>query len=86
MEWALHYPTRSHDGCYLPASSQRRPRFAIRSRATFPILFSYLNRGNPRFVRNVADAVPLNTWRPWSSQVMASAPSDLFRALSDGRV
>jgi hypothetical protein len=27
-----------------------------------PILFSYFNRANPRFVRNHADAAPLNNW------------------------
>lgn len=27
-----------------------------------PILFTYLNRSRPRFVRNLADAIPLNNW------------------------
>ena len=48
-----------HEG-YLAA--RRNPWFALEQRGDSPILFSYFNRARPRFVRNLARAVPLNNW------------------------
>jgi adenine-specific DNA-methyltransferase len=45
---------------YLPRS--RSPWFAPERRGDCPILFTYLNRHRPRFVRNRAKATPLNNW------------------------
>lgn len=39
-----------------------RKWFEIEPNITAPILFRYLNNSSPRFVRNLADAVPLNNW------------------------
>jgi adenine-specific DNA-methyltransferase len=39
-----------------------RPWYQIRCGLKAPILFTYFNRGKARFVRNSAEAVPLNTW------------------------
>lgn len=50
---------RVHEG-YL--ASRRRPWYAQEMRASCPIVFSYFNRERPRFVRNRAEAVPLNNW------------------------
>jgi SAM-dependent methyltransferase len=43
-------------------ASQRTLWHAQEQRDSAPILFSYLNRKRPRFVRNRAGAVPLNNW------------------------
>jgi len=43
-------------------SRQRHQWFALKWRGSFPILFSYLNKRNPRFVWNEAEALPLNNW------------------------
>jgi adenine-specific DNA-methyltransferase len=43
-------------------ASNRKPWYALERRHDCPILFSYMNRGNPRFIRNRANAVPLNTF------------------------
>ena len=43
-------------------AKQRRPWFALERRDNCPILFTYFNKNNPRFVRNRALALPLNTW------------------------
>ncbi len=40
----------------------RTPWFAPERRGECPILFTYLNRHRPRFVRNRAQAIPLNNW------------------------
>ena len=39
-----------------------RKWFEIAPNITAPILFRYLNSSRPRFVRNLANAVPLNNW------------------------
>lgn len=43
-------------------ASRRTPWYALERREQTPILWSYFVRANPRFVRNHAGAVPLNTW------------------------
>lgn len=43
-------------------ASNRKPWYALERRGDCPILFSYMNRDNPRFIRNYAKAVPLNTF------------------------
>jgi adenine-specific DNA-methyltransferase len=48
------------DSGYL--ASNRKPWYALEKRGDCPILFSYMNRANPRFIRNRARAVPLNTF------------------------
>jgi hypothetical protein len=48
------------DSGYL--ASNRKPWYALERRGDCPILFSYMNRENPRFIRNRAKAVPLNTF------------------------
>jgi adenine-specific DNA-methyltransferase len=47
-----------------------------------PILFTYLNRGRPRFVRNHAGAVPLNNWLV-IEPLDGVDPDVLFAALRD---
>jgi adenine-specific DNA-methyltransferase len=48
------------DSSYL--ASSRKLWYAQEKRGDCPILFSYMNRKNPRFIRNRAKAVPLNTF------------------------
>lgn len=48
------------DSGYL--ASNRKPWYSLEKRGDCPILFSYMNRENPRFIRNRAKAVPLNTF------------------------
>lgn len=48
------------DSGYL--ASNRKPWYSLEKRGDCPILFSYMNRKNPRFIRNHAKAVPLNTF------------------------
>lgn len=43
-------------------ASKRRPWYALEQRVVSPILFTYMNRQRPRFIRNRAGAVPLNTF------------------------
>jgi adenine-specific DNA-methyltransferase len=50
---------RPHRG-YL--ASKRRPWYAPETRGACPILFTYFNRERPRFIRNTAGALPLNTF------------------------
>jgi hypothetical protein len=48
-----------HEG-YL--ASRRKPWYGLEERPRSPILFTYMNRRQPRFIRNRAEAVPLNTF------------------------
>ncbi len=61
-----------------------RPWYEIRCEFEAPILFTYFNRAEARFVRNSAQAVPLNTWL-----VIEPLPNvdsdDLFALLCDRR-
>jgi hypothetical protein len=50
-----------------------------------PILFTYFNRSNPRFIRNRADAVPLNTWLVIQPRPGVKTDA-LFELLSGSRV
>lgn len=50
---------QAHQG-YL--ASRREPWYGLERRAESPILFTYMNRERPRFIRNRAGAVPLNTF------------------------
>lgn len=43
-------------------AAKRNPWHRLEQRPTAPILFTYFNRDAPRFVRNLAGAVPLNNW------------------------
>lgn len=47
-----------------------------------PILFTYFNRTGARFVRNCADAVPLNTWLTIRPQPGVDV-TELFKLLTD---
>jgi len=58
LKWGRQH-LRAHAG-YL--ASNRKPWYALEKRGECPILFSYMNRQNPRFIRNRAMAVPLNTF------------------------
>lgn len=61
--------------------SRRRPWYSQERRPNAPIVFTYLNKDHPRFLRNRVGAVPLNNW-------LVIAPNDgvdvdlLFKALS----
>jgi len=61
-----------------------RAWYEVRCDLKAPILFTYFNRGEARFVRNRAGAVPLNTWL-----VIEPLPNvdsdDLFALLCDHR-
>jgi adenine-specific DNA-methyltransferase len=48
-----------HEG-YL--ASRRKPWYGLERRENSAILFTYMNRDRPRFIRNWAGAVPLNTF------------------------
>lgn len=39
-----------------------RPWWEVEADFAAPILFTYLNRSRPRFIRNRARAIPLNNW------------------------
>jgi len=58
----LRYGRIEHraDQSYL--ARHRRPWYAPERRDTAPILFTYLNKKRPRFIRNRAGAAPLNTF------------------------
>jgi methylase of polypeptide subunit release factors len=43
-------------------ASRRDPWYALERREASPILFTYMNRQHPRFIRNRAGAIPLNTF------------------------
>lgn len=43
-------------------ASKRTPWYGLERRGASPILFTYMNRQRPRFIRNRAGAVPLNTF------------------------
>ncbi len=43
-------------------ASKRKPWYALERRDDVSILFTYMNRQRPRFIRNRAGAVPLNTF------------------------
>lgn len=73
---------KAHRG-YL--ASRRSPWFALESRGSSPILFTYFNRARPRFVRNDAGAVPLNTWLIVEPNEGVS-PDELFRVLTSAFV
>jgi len=62
-------------------ASRRHPWFSLERRGDCPILFTYFNRSRPRFVRNYARAVPLNTWLIVEPKVGVD-PDGLFRALT----
>lgn len=65
--------------------SRRKPWYSQEQRANAPIVFTYLNKHRPRFLRNCARAVPLNNW-------LVIAPKDgldaepLFSALRTAMV
>ena len=82
-EYLAHGRSIGVDQRYL--AKQRHPWFELRFHDTFPILFTYLNKENPRFVRNVAAAVPLNNWLV-ISPLEDVDPDELFVRLSDPRV
>jgi hypothetical protein len=50
---------RAHAG-YL--AQHRSPWYALEVRGPCSVLFTYFNRSQPRFVRSLTNAVPLNTW------------------------
>jgi adenine-specific DNA-methyltransferase len=59
-----------------------RPWYELRCELTAPILFTYFNRAEARFVRNRAEAVPLNTWLVIEPLPNVD-PDDLFALLCD---
>lgn len=58
LRWGME-AHQAHAG-YL--ASRREPWYALERRGDSPILFTYMNRERPRFIRNRARAVPLNTF------------------------
>ena len=48
------------DGSYL--AEHRRPWYGLEQRGPCPILFTYMNRSRPRFIRNRAGAIALNNF------------------------
>lgn len=63
-------------------ASNREPWYALEKRGDCPILFSYMNRKNPRFIRNRAKAVPLNTFLIVEPKEGVD-PDELCAALND---
>lgn len=61
-----------------------RPWYEIRCELKARILFTYFNRTKARFVRNSAEAVPLNTWLVIEPLPNVD-PDDLFALLCDHR-
>jgi hypothetical protein len=59
-----------------------RPWWQVEADFAAPILFTYLNRSRPRFVRNRAGAVPLNNWLA-IEPLAGIAPDALFAALKE---
>ena len=72
----------AHEG-YL--ASRRDPWYALEQRGDSPILFTYFNRANPRFVRNRAAAVPLNNWLAIEPHEGVD-PEELFEPLTSEAV
>lgn len=62
-------------------ASRREPWYALERRGASPILFTYMNRERPRFIRNRACAVPLNTFLIVEPHVGVDE-DDLWRALN----
>ena len=65
-----------------------RPWWEVEDDFEAPILFTYLNRARPRFVRNRADAIPLNNWlviEPFDGVDSEELFSALQRATADLR-
>ncbi len=62
-------------------TSRRSPWYAPEQREDCAILFTYFNRDAPRFVRNYANAVPLNNWLIIEPKPGVD-PDALWRALS----
>jgi adenine-specific DNA-methyltransferase len=58
LRWGME-ELQAHTG-YLARS--RKPWYALEQRSNVAILFTYMNRQRPRFIRNSAGAVPLNTF------------------------
>lgn len=69
---------KAHAG-YL--ARRRFPWYALEQRGDCPILFTYFNRARPRFLRNQAGAVPLNTWLI-VEPAPGVDPDELFAALT----
>jgi adenine-specific DNA-methyltransferase len=59
-----------------------RPFWDIETDFAAPILFTYLNRSRPRFVRNRAGAIPLNNWLVIEPRAGVN-PAALFAALQE---
>ena len=57
-----------------------RPWWQVEADFAAPILFTYLNRSRPRFVRNRAGAIPLNNWLV-IEPLTGIDPDGLFAAL-----
>lgn len=72
---------------YLVASRVKSGRrwFEVEVPDEAPILFSYFNRAKARFVRNSAEAVPLNSWLVIRPRPGVD-PDDLFELLCSARV
>jgi adenine-specific DNA-methyltransferase len=59
-----------------------RPWWEVEADFAAPILFTYLNRSRPRFVRNRAGAIPLNNWLV-IDPLSGVDPDTLFAALKE---
>lgn len=62
-----------------------RKWYAVEAHFSAPILFTYFNRPKARFVRNLADAVPLNNWLVITPSADIDADA-LFSALTSAAV
>ncbi|MGH2715037.1 MAG: HsdM family class I SAM-dependent methyltransferase [Thermoleophilaceae bacterium] len=58
----LRWGKDAHDAHAGYLASRRQPWYALERREASPVLFTYMNRQRPRFIRNRAAAVPLNTF------------------------
>jgi adenine-specific DNA-methyltransferase len=65
--------------------SRRSPWYSQEQRNDAPIVFTYLNKDRPRFLRNQAGAVPLNNWLVVSPAEGVNI-EELFTALSSTTV
>ncbi|MDQ2984380.1 MAG: SAM-dependent methyltransferase [Actinomycetota bacterium] len=65
--------------------SRRTPWYSQEQRPNAPIVFTYMNKDRPRFIRNRAQAVPLNNWLVIEPNHGVDADA-LFGALSTQRV
>ena len=61
--------------------TETRNWWQIQTEVDAPILVTYINQGDARFVRNRVNAIPLNNWLMISPKVGVNV-EDLFRALS----